>query len=191
MIEIKKTQAQLEQELQTWLEAICPLDEQRMDEARARQEKLAKPPGSLGKLEDISVRLAGITGKLHNKTDRCRIIVLCSDNGTATEITASQAEYNLTVMELQSMWQKAVEAVMALCGRLAELYGLQQAETEIIFDWGNGVLFDEEKVWADYMAMAEKGLIAPEVALGWRFNMKAETEAERAAIRQKFMPNGG
>ena len=85
MIEIKKTEAQLEQELQTWLEAICPLDKQRMDEARARQEKLAKPPGSLGKLEDISVRLAGITGKLHNKTDRCRIIVLCSDNGVVAE----------------------------------------------------------------------------------------------------------
>ena len=119
--------------------------------------------------------------------------MLCEVNEsmrTATEITASQAEYNLTVMELQGMWQKAAEDTLALCGRLAELYGLPRAETEIIFDWGNGVLFDEEKVWADYMAMAEKGLIAPEVALGWRFNMKAETEEERAAIRQKFMPAG-
>ena len=119
--------------------------------------------------------------------------MLCEVNEsmrTATEITASQVDYNLTVMELQAMWQQAAEDVMALCKLLAEMYGLPQGQAALVFDWGNGVLFDEEKVWADYMAMAEKGLIAPEVALGWRFNMKAETEAERAAIRQKFMPAG-
>ena len=73
---------------------------------------------------------------------------------------------------------------------LARLYGLPQADTQLVFDWGNGVLFDEEKVWADYMAMAERGLVAPEVALGWRFGMKADTEEERKVIRQKLMPKG-
>ena len=119
--------------------------------------------------------------------------MLCEINEsmrTATEITASQVDYNLTVMELQGMWQRAAEDAMALCGALARLYGLPQADTQLVFDWGNGVLFDEEKVWADYMAMAERGLVAPEVALGWRFGMKAETEEERKVIRQKLMPKG-
>ena len=45
---------------------IEPLDEAAMTAARARQAQLAKPPGSLGRLEDLSVQLAGITGKVHN-----------------------------------------------------------------------------------------------------------------------------
>ena len=117
--------------------------------------------------------------------------MLCEVNEslrTATEITASQVDYNLTVMEFQAMWQRAAEEVLKLCKLLSGLYGLPQGETAVTFDWGNGVLFDEEKVWADYMAMAEKGLIAPEVALGWRFGMKAETEADRAEIRRRLMP---
>ena len=85
MIKITKSTEQLQQELQVWIDAVPKADPVRMDEARARQEKLAKPPGSLGKLEDISVRLAGMTGELHNKMDHCRIIVLCSDNGVVAE----------------------------------------------------------------------------------------------------------
>ena len=38
-------------------------DYQAMEEAKERQAYLAKPPGSLGRLEDISVKIAGITGK--------------------------------------------------------------------------------------------------------------------------------
>ena len=33
-------------------------------------------------------------------------------------------------------------------------------------------------------------LLKPEIALGWRFNMPADTEAELTAIRQKYMPTG-
>lgn len=42
---------------------IQPLDEEAMAAARERQAQLAKPPGSLGRLEDLSIQLAGITGK--------------------------------------------------------------------------------------------------------------------------------
>ena len=113
------------------------------------------------------------------------------DQRTATEIAASQADFSLTVAQFQQLWQQAVGNVMALCHQLAGLYGMAlPGSTAVRFDWGNGVLFDEEKVWADYLAMVDKGLIAPEVALGWRFGMAAETEEQRAAIRQKFMPNG-
>jgi nicotinate-nucleotide--dimethylbenzimidazole phosphoribosyltransferase len=42
--------------------AIRPLDEVAMAAARARQARLTKPPGSLGALEELSVRLAGLAG---------------------------------------------------------------------------------------------------------------------------------
>jgi len=36
--------------------------------------------------------------------------------------------------------------------------------------------------------MVSRGLLKPEIALGWRFGMPAETEADLAAIRAKYMP---
>lgn len=111
------------------------------------------------------------------------------DQRTATEIAASQADFSLTVMDFQSMWEEAVGKTMELCGVLAELYGLgKPRDVTVCFDWGNGVLFDEEKTWQGYLEMVRLGLVAPEVALGWRFNMPAETKEQRLAIRQKYMP---
>lgn len=79
----------MENELKQLLASIKPLDEQAMAAARARQDSLVKPPHSLGKLEDISVRLAGITGELFNPMDRRRVIIFASDNGIAHEGVAS------------------------------------------------------------------------------------------------------
>ena len=47
------------QELTAYIESILPADRESMDAARRRQAELAKPPGSLGALEDMSIRLAG------------------------------------------------------------------------------------------------------------------------------------
>ena len=44
------------------LPAVEPLDAAAMAAAKERQARLAKPPGSLGRLEDLSIQLAGITG---------------------------------------------------------------------------------------------------------------------------------
>ena len=108
---------------------------------------------------------------------------------TATEISASEGEFNLTVLDFQRMWESAVQALLGLCRQLAEVYGLGRfPEPKLQMDWGNGVLFDEDKLWQEYRQMALDGMIAPEVALGWRFNMPAVTEKERAAIRSRYMP---
>ena len=40
---------------------VPPPDEGAMALARQRQAQLAKPPGSLGRLEELSIQLAGIT----------------------------------------------------------------------------------------------------------------------------------
>jgi nicotinate-nucleotide--dimethylbenzimidazole phosphoribosyltransferase len=50
-----------------------------------RIDNLAKPIGSLGTLESISAKMAGITGKSKNSIDRKNIIVMCADNGVVDE----------------------------------------------------------------------------------------------------------
>ena len=108
---------------------------------------------------------------------------------TATEITSSAGDFNLTVIELQQMWENAQAEALALCGRLAALYQLPfPEEMTVSVDWGNSTLYDEDKIWEEYRQMVSMGLIAPEVALGWRFNLPASTEAERQVIRQRYMP---
>ena len=106
---------------------------------------------------------------------------------TATEISATAAEHCLTVMDFQAMWERAARKTVDLCVLLAGLYGLQARQEPVEFDWGNGVLYDEEKLWQEYKDMVAKGLLAPEVALGWRFNLPSETEEEREVIRKKYM----
>lgn len=110
------------------------------------------------------------------------------DQRTATEISASQTEHGLTVLDFQNMWSAAVEETMVLCAALAALYRIPGTVERVRIDWGNGVLFDEEKRWADYKEMVSMGLLRPEVALAWRFGLEADTEQQLAAIRQKYMP---
>jgi nicotinate-nucleotide--dimethylbenzimidazole phosphoribosyltransferase len=49
--------------LEATLAAIRPADEAAMDAARALHRRLTKPAGSLGALEELSVRLAGLAGQ--------------------------------------------------------------------------------------------------------------------------------
>ena len=84
--------------LETYLNAIRPLDEFAMNEARERQAQLAKPPGSLGRLEDLSVQLAGITGQVHNKIEKKHLLVFAADNGVVEE-GVSSAPQSVTLMQ--------------------------------------------------------------------------------------------
>ena len=68
---------------------ISPPDARAVELAKARQDSLAKPPHSLGKLEDISVKLAGITGELYNPMEKRRVLIFAADNGIAHEGVAS------------------------------------------------------------------------------------------------------
>ena len=107
---------------------------------------------------------------------------------TATEITSSAGDFNLTVMEFQKMWEAAQAETLKLCGKLAALYQLPfPQDMAVTVDWGNSTLYDEDKVWEEYRQMVSMGLIAPEVALGWRFNLPASTESERQVIRERYM----
>lgn len=74
------------------LDKISPLDKIAMKSAKERLDNLAKPMGSLGRLEEIAIQLAGITGKLNNKITKKAIVLMCSDNGVCEEGVASSPQ---------------------------------------------------------------------------------------------------
>jgi nicotinate-nucleotide--dimethylbenzimidazole phosphoribosyltransferase len=64
---------------------IQPLDEAAMRAARIRQDTLTKPRGSLGRLEELSIQLAGIKADPFPSVKRKAIIVMAADHGVALE----------------------------------------------------------------------------------------------------------
>ena len=100
-------------ELNAYLDSIQPLDEAAMAKARERQAQLAKPPGSLGRLEDLSVQLAGITGKVHNKIEKKHLLVFAADNGVVAE-GVSSAPQSVTLMQTINL-TRAKTGASTLC----------------------------------------------------------------------------
>ena len=86
------------------IESICkniyPLDTRFMEQAQARQDRLIKPQGSLGKLEDISIQLAGIYGSKYFDTTKKIVLSFACDHGVYEEGVAPNNQ-NITL--LQSM----------------------------------------------------------------------------------------
>ncbi len=64
---------------------IQPLDDAAMAEARSRQDQLTKPQGSLGRLEALSIRIAGIMARPRPKIRNKVITVMAGDHGVVAE----------------------------------------------------------------------------------------------------------
>lgn len=56
-----------------------------MDAARARQNNLTKPPGSLGRLEEISIQVAGITGQARPVIKEKAVVTCAGDHGVVAQ----------------------------------------------------------------------------------------------------------
>lgn len=64
---------------------IPPLDANAMRQAAARQDRLTKPAGSLGRLEELAMGLAGMTGRLDPPLEKRVVFTLAADHGVAAE----------------------------------------------------------------------------------------------------------
>ncbi len=71
------------------IEAICSLDEEAMGKARWRQNRLTKPHGSLGRLEELSIKIAGITGKALPHLEQKAIVTMAGDHGVTAEAVSA------------------------------------------------------------------------------------------------------
>ena len=65
------------------IEALGPLDTDAMDDTRACLDGLTKPPGSLGRLEELATTIAGITGQARPTMTHRAIVVAAADHGVA------------------------------------------------------------------------------------------------------------
>ena len=64
---------------------IRPADAEAMRAAMRRQQRLTKPPGSLGRLEEISIQLAGIFGTARPSARDTTLIVAAADHGVVAQ----------------------------------------------------------------------------------------------------------
>ena len=79
--------------LEQALERVGTLDAGAMARAEARQGNLTKPPGALGRLEDLSIRLAGIFGTERPAIGGKAVIIAAGDHGVVAQgVTAYPQE---------------------------------------------------------------------------------------------------
>lgn len=79
--------------LQETIGKIQPLDSSAMAAARERQDTLTKPQGSLGRLEELSIKVAGIKGVPIPRIQHKAVITMAGDHGVAAEgVSAYPAE---------------------------------------------------------------------------------------------------
>ena len=138
-----------EEKLKRILSEVRGADPVALREAAVYVQSLAAPPGSLGKLTDAAVQLAGITGKVQNTVSRRRIIVLCADNGVVEEgvsvtpqiVTLSQA-VNMTrhltgMSSLAAHFGDEVEVVDVGIATPYEEQGVKIVQRRILRGTGN------------------------------------------------------
>ena len=65
--------------------SVTPLDAAAMELARSRQQQLTKPAGSLGRLEDIAIQMAGITKQPLPNVKQKAVIIMAGDHGVTRE----------------------------------------------------------------------------------------------------------
>ena len=98
--------------LQEAVNGIQPLDEKAMEQAREHWDSIAHPLHSLGKLEDMVVQIAGITGDPRVHTEKRVLVPMCADNGVVEE-GVTQTGQEITALVAESFLQtKAASSIM-------------------------------------------------------------------------------
>lgn len=140
-------------------------DEQARADTQAALDRLAKPPGSLGRLEDLAVWLAGCQGACPTRPlERVRVVVLAGDHGIAAAgvsaypaaVTAAMVR---TVLEGGAAVNVLADAVGATVRVLdvavdADPEGLPPEVTAVKVRRGSGRLDREDAISRDEAAAA-------------------------------------
>lgn len=102
------------------INSIGNLDQTAMEQAQTRLDQLTKPPGSLGKLEDIAIKLAGITSELYPNLTSRQLILFAADHGVVAEGVSAFPQEVTEAMVVNFLKEGAAVNVFA-----------KQAQTEI------------------------------------------------------------
>lgn len=86
--------------LEEAISKIEPLDKNAMELAGKRWDSIAKPLHSLGKMEELVIRIAGITGSADIDISKRALVAMCADNGVVEEgVTQTGQEVTAIVSE--------------------------------------------------------------------------------------------
>ncbi|MDI6600901.1 MAG: nicotinate-nucleotide--dimethylbenzimidazole phosphoribosyltransferase [Thermoanaerobacteraceae bacterium] len=82
------------------IETIEPLDNEAMRLTQRRLDSLTKPQGSLGRLEEVAVRIAGITGKYIPDVPKKLSVLMAADHGVVVEgVSAFPQDVTMEMVE--------------------------------------------------------------------------------------------
>jgi nicotinate-nucleotide--dimethylbenzimidazole phosphoribosyltransferase len=97
------------------LQDLPPANQSRRADARAREEQLTKPAGSLGRLEDCAVFLAGWGGSPQPRAEIARVIVFAGNHGvTARGISPFPADVTEQMVANFANGGAAINAIAAV-----------------------------------------------------------------------------
>ena len=99
------------------VDEIADVDVTAMDAARARQATLTKPAGSLGRLEELAVQIAGMRGAAVPSVARKAVIVMAGDHGIAAQgVSAYPAEVTAQMVANYARGGAAVNVIARTLG---------------------------------------------------------------------------
>ncbi len=97
--------------------AIVPTDGDLAVALRARIDALAKPPGALGRLEDLAVRIGAIQGRMDPRVERVRAYVFAADHGLNAEgVSAYPSSVTAAMVATFLAGRACVNALARACG---------------------------------------------------------------------------
>lgn len=122
--------------LEKTLNEINDLDYQMMNEAKNRLDQLTKPKGSLGMLEEMAVKLAGIYGELFPELQNKVHIIMAGDHGVAAEGVSAYPQSVTTQMVHNFLANGAAINVLAEgCGtklKVVDIGMIEDIDSELL-----------------------------------------------------------
>lgn len=109
-----------------WLHApAARVDLVAREAAISRQGELTKPPGSLGRLEDIAIQLAALQGRQQPTLEKVQIIVFAADHGVASAgVSAFPQEVTAQMIANMAAGGAAITVLARQIGAAIELVNL-------------------------------------------------------------------
>ena len=144
-----------------WLEDdLRPIDARAAEAARARQDTLTKPPGSLGELEALVIRLAGWQRSECPGMERVHITVFAGDHGIAVEGVSAFPQAVTT--EMLRNFARGGAAISVLARALGATFEVVNLGTAIPITGGvhDRWLGPGTESFAQHAAMSEVQLVA-------------------------------
>ena len=99
--------------IEWYLEPCAQVSADIFNQAQARQSQLTKPPGSLGRLEQVAIELSSMQAKITPTVDRVEIAVFAGDHGIANEAVSAFPQVVTTEMVKNFVRGGAAISVMA------------------------------------------------------------------------------